>query len=84
VGDTILAVSGRDISSLSAADVALLVRGQPATALELAILTSRAAVCHQHSDQTLVGVGMQLKPDKSRSRIGFVVVERLTNTRRTG
>jgi hypothetical protein len=64
--------------SLSEADVALLVCGQPATSLELAILTSRAAVCHQHSDPTLVGVGMQLKPDQSRSRIGFVVVERLS------
>ncbi len=40
VGDTILGVNGRDISCLSAADVALLVRGQPATALELAILSS--------------------------------------------
>ena len=64
MGDTILAVNGRDISSLSATDVALLVRGQPATALELAILTSCAAVCHQHSDQPLVGVCMQLKLDQ--------------------
>jgi hypothetical protein len=39
-------VSGRDISSLSAADVALLVRGQPATALELAILTSNTGRLH--------------------------------------
>jgi flagellar biosynthesis GTPase FlhF len=46
VGDTILAVNGRDISCLSAADVALLVCGQPATALELAILTSNTGKTH--------------------------------------
>jgi hypothetical protein len=40
VGGTILVVDGCDVSRLIGADVALIFRGQPATALELAILTS--------------------------------------------